>query len=630
MAVSPTELIQSATLSFRRQDHAAAERELRLVLGEEPDNIRALVLLGIVFSRTGQVEEAQRNLEAALALEPMDFDALVSLAMLRKTRNDLVSAIRFLERAVRVRPNDPNLFQELGSCWLALRNGAKAATAFKQEIALQPQSVQGHFNLGLALKMMMPSGCSHDAYKTFLKVVDLAPDTIPAYVEIFNQMQRLMNWHEGLAVLEEGLQWNPDSPVIQVALAAAHGKLGHPSEADQLFRSAWASEPSAGPAYARWLQEEGQFETSAKILKDSIRLGAQAGVAYYNLTEARCFDIDGVSLVDLALDRLGLETNQPQDRMFLHYALARSYENRGDFETAMRHFDQANELAYQVYKCGESFNLQAMDAESRAIQRTFANEVVNELIEHGSLSTQPVFIVGMIRSGTTLLDQILSSHPMVRSAGELPFWVARAGPLVAQWHRRGMDPTAVRRLADEYLIVLNQATGDAQRITDKMPVNFRHLGLIRSAFPNARIIHLRRNPLDTAVSIYTTHLGRHTNFAYHKENVVGAYVSYLETVDYWRTILPSNRFLEIDYERLVSDTESVVRQLVAFCGLPWDEACLSHEQKRAHVSTPSLWTARQPVNTRSVDRWRRFEPWLGRLKDLSEATHPSTFRTGPN
>jgi hypothetical protein len=141
-------------------------------------------------------------------------------------------------------------------------------------------------------------------------------------------------------------------------------------------------------------------------------------------------------------------------------------------------------------------------------------------------------------------------------------------------------------------------------------------------FPKATFIHIRRNPLDTCLSIYTTFLGRGTQFAYNQANIVSYYQEYLRTMDHWRSVIPAGQMIEIDYEDLVTNKEIVLRELLEFCGLDWDDACISHERSRAHVSTPSLWAARQPVNAASVDRWRKYEPWLGGLLELRDLAHP--------
>jgi hypothetical protein len=173
------------------------------------------------------------------------------------------------------------------------------------------------------------------------------------------------------------------------------------------------------------------------------------------------------------------------------------------------------------------------------------------------------------------------------------------------------------------LAILNGFAGPSERITDKQPLNYELLGLINIVFPKAKIIHIRRNPLDTCLSIYSTHFGGGPNFAYKQENIVFHYREYLRLMEHWRRVLPAEVFFEIDYEELVADKEGVTRQIIDFCGLPWDDACLRHNEKKSMVTTPSRWQARQPVYATSVEKWRHYEPWLGGLLELKDVRHPS-------
>ena len=208
----------------------------------------------------------------------------------------------------------------------------------------------------------------------------------------------------------------------------------------------------------------------------------------------------------------------------------------------------------------------------------------------------PVFIVGLPRSGTTLAEQILSSHPAVAAGGELQFWRVRALEL-RRFMSGAPDPAALSQAADDYFALLRGVGPSAKRVTDKAPLNYEELGLIRLALPGARIVHCRRNPVDTALSIYFT------EFA----DIVFMYRQYERLMAHWRRILPPDKFLELDYER---------RRLVAFSGLEWEDACLEHERNARIVRTASVWQARQPIYTTSVGRWRRYEPWLGELREL--------------
>jgi hypothetical protein len=206
------------------------------------------------------------------------------------------------------------------------------------------------------------------------------------------------------------------------------------------------------------------------------------------------------------------------------------------------------------------------------------------------------------------VEQIVSSHPSVAAGGELTFWSDQRAMAVAT--------DAVSRLGADYLALLRRIGPNAGRVTDKNPFNFLHLGAIGRALPGARFIHVRRDPIDTCLSIYFTRFATSQPFAYDRSDLVFYYRQYERLIAHWRALLPGERLLEIDYESLIADRESLTRRMIAFCGLPWDDACLAPESNRRLVRTASVWQARQPVYRTSVERWRRYEPWLGELRQL--------------
>jgi hypothetical protein len=221
----------------------------------------------------------------------------------------------------------------------------------------------------------------------------------------------------------------------------------------------------------------------------------------------------------------------------------------------------------------------------------------------------------MPRSGTTLVEQIVSNHPLVAAGEELFFWSNRAAS-------RGVaEATALtsaqgRALAADYISLLRRIGPSAARVTDKQTFNFQQLGLIHLLLPSARIIHCRRDPIDTCLSMYFTLFKGRMPFISDKGDLVFAYRQYSRIMQHWRSVLPADRFLEVDYEKLVADREAVTRRLIAFCGVDWHDSCLRPERNERAVTTASLWQARQPVFTTSVARWRRYEPWLGELRRL--------------
>ena len=246
--------------------------------------------------------------------------------------------------------------------------------------------------------------------------------------------------------------------------------------------------------------------------------------------------------------------------------------------------------------------------------RTLTPDHFTRRAAFGADSELPVLIVGMPRSGTTLVEQILSSHPEIAGGGELTFWGDKANALAVAGV--ALSEEAAHELAAKYLALLRRIGPAAHRVTDKMPQNYMHLGLIHMVFPRARTIHCRRDPIDTCLSIYFTHFGLMKDYAFERRGIIFFYEQYLSLMAHWRRVLPPDRFLEVDYEALVADPEPVTRRIIDFCGLDWDDACLRSENNPRVVSTASMWQARQRIYQTSVERWRRYEPWLGEFGRL--------------
>jgi tetratricopeptide (TPR) repeat protein len=602
---------------FRNNRLTEAEGELGTILSQEPSNPHALTLLAGIQFRRQRLTEADELANQVLLGHPRHLDALALLAVVRKAQSRFDSAAELFQKLISAGNESADLYTQLGTCRMETGDFVSAGIAFKKAIELDRGNATSYYNLGMALKK---AGTNFETFVTFKRAIQLDPNRYDSFVQIWESMRKLLNWEEGVEIMEQGLRMHPHSPLMEVMLAVTYGKVGRKEEAEKLFKEA-ASDPASILPYAHWLQEEGRFEESLPVLIEAIRLNPVQGQAYYNLAMAKHFDFEGQNFTDLLPVLLKNGLLDTEQLMFLYYALAKSYEQQKNFEIAMRNYDLANKEAYNLYISNDREGYEA--TEQDALEQIYTREKIERVAPIGSKSETPIFIVGMIRTGTTLLDQILSSHHSINSAGEQPFWQISAGRVNNKWLEKETTAAELRELEKDYLAALHAAAGEARRITDKMPTNFWHIGMMTIAFPNARFIHTRRNPMDTILSIYTTFLGRGTQFAYDQANIVDYYKAYLRTMDFWRSVIPPDRMLEIDYEELVSNKEDVIRQVLDFCGLDWDPACLEHDRSSSHVSTPSLFTARQPVNTASVDRWKRYESWLGKLLELRGAKHPA-------
>ena len=303
-------------------------------------------------------------------------------------------------------------------------------------------------------------------------------------------------------------------------------------------------------------------------------------------------------------------------RVGVRFGLGKAFDDLGDYAEAMRQYEAANGLRGTSERLDRPALVARYDniiaghaVETLPGARRPPAEPANEL---------PVLIVGMPRSGTTLVEQILSSHPAVAAGGELPFWALRE----YGWDRSGtvsLETGKVSKMGEDYRAELRRIGPGALRVTDKRPANFEDIGRIRLALPHAPIIHCRRNPVDTCLSIFFTHFMTGHEYAWDRGDIVFAYRQYERLMEHWRRVLPKDRFTEVQYETLVAERERETRRLIAFCGLAWDEVCLAPERNPRQLNTASLWQARQPVYASSVERWRRYEPWLGELRELLPA-----------
>ena len=287
---------------------------------------------------------------------------------------------------------------------------------------------------------------------------------------------------------------------------------------------------------------------------------------------------------------------------------------------AMRHFDSADEVRRTLV----SFNSAAFSNEIDKMISHCTPELMARAAELGSRNETPVLIIGMPRSGTTLVEQIISMHPEVGAGDELNFWNERG----AEWHRpggAGNEKLFLAKGAADYLKLLRSIAPKASRVTDKMPFNFLWAGLIHLTFPRAVFIHCHRAAVDTALSIHQTHFHPALAFPTGGAELIAYFRDYQRLINHWRNVLPADRFLDVNYEELTREPEPLIKRIIAACGLEWHSACLHPESNPRAVRTPSKWQTRQPIYRTSVERWRRYEPWLGPLRSLAD-NPPETGR----
>jgi tetratricopeptide (TPR) repeat protein len=480
-------------------------------------------------------------------------------------------------------------------------------------LAIAPEDLSLNQDLAAVLSDL---GQIAEARKIWQHVLDRNPRLLAGWLKLGGINLAASDFESAIVCGKRAIELDPNSADARILLGLSLAERGRPQEAESHLRIAAKLQPQehiAHSALGLSMQEQGRFDEARVHLERAVRLCRTNGQAYYSLVRGRRISENDQRLIQTIESALEEPGTTPLDRSYMHYSLGKAREDLGQYEEAMRHYDAATELATEFWYGDRAPSFDWYRSMIDGTINTFTAEKLAELRENGLSSEKPLLVVGMIRSGTTLVEQIISSHPQVAGGGELTFWHEKAAevfdPLSCRVHQAGLT-----RVAGEYLKLLEGIDAKASRVTDKLPHNYVMLGLVMAAFPNARIIHVSRNPLDNCLSIYTTAYNRPPEFTLRRESIVFSYREYQRMMDHWRKVLPTDRLLEVSYEDLIENREQNTRMMVEFAGLPWDDACLHHEQNTRNVNTPSVWQVRQPIYKTSVERWRRFEPWIGGLR----------------
>ncbi len=460
-----------------------------------------------------------------------------------------------------------------------------------------------------------------------------ARDTADACFEHGNALSRQGKIVEAAAAYRQALILRPDHAPTYNNLGAVLVKADALGEAEAAYRQAVALAPDYARAHYNLgvvLQFTGALTEAAQGFQRAIALQPDYAKAHYSLADQGALD-DGSSEAEAAFERLGLQMQDldeagPQTASLLLFAMAKALEARGDYDGAFSCLARANALP----RAGAGVDIAQIERRMAAIAEQFSPELMARLKGSGHLSDRPVFIVGMPRSGTTLVEQILSAHPQVQGAGEIgalqsvidrvsgrdgsayPFW---AGVLGAADYR-----VLGQLYLDSVPTGQSGAAGaaGAVRTTDKRVANFEHLGLIHLCLPNARIIHCRRDPRDVGLSCFASRFSDGQDFTHDLVELGRYWRAYDRLMAHWRTVLPPGRMLEVDYEAVVEDVEGWARRLVDHCGLDWDEACLRFYDSKREVRSASFAQVRRPIYASSVGRWRRFAAQMQPFIDVVE------------
>jgi tetratricopeptide (TPR) repeat protein len=514
-----------------------------------------------------------------------------------------------MQRAVGLAPANAAAQHDLGLTYLECGRIEEAIGCFRRAVALNDGFAHAHYRLGIALELQ---GRGEEAIAALQRAAALAPSLADAHGRLARLMVAVGRRKEAAAAYRAAAVAAPNTTEGRLNLVDALLLEERDVEAEQAVRRALVHDPRS--SYGHWLMgfiqaQAGRFTAAEAAFTQSIALNPRQGIAYYNLVRSRKLGAADRPLIE-RMRGVAPTLRQPHQQVLLQLALGKALDDLQDYRAAMEHFAEAN----RIKKTINPFDRAAFARHVDGLIARFTPQLFAAHAGDASAAELPVLIIGMPRSGTTLVEQILSSHRHIGGAGERHFWNRRG----AMFAPTGDSEIAnfQRQAAQDCLAQLRAVAPAAARVTDKMPFNFQWAGLIHLVFPRATIVHCRRHPIDTCLSVFSTYFAPRPDFSTDRDDLVFYYRHYLRLMAHWRSVLPPDRLIEVDYEALVADPEPLVRRLIAACGLDWDPACLAPERNTRLVKSASIWQVRQPIYRGAVERWRRYEPWIGSFRAL--------------
>lgn len=571
--------IREALNMRQRGDASKAIQLIEHALGLRPKEAMLHGLLGTLFLELGKAEEARKSIQAGLAIDP----------------------------------RNPHLHNYHGQILGKCGDIHGAEQAFSAAVALDPKLIEAWFNLGITqLEYSRPS----EAINSFQQALALAPDhgaTLLLLAKTYYYLRELGN-AEAMLRRAEKLGVQPARTALWLALVlAAQGRNEESREQEQ---RAMKQAPGDISLIHKELAEAelhvGRLDAAESWLRKAISHSPEVPALYCQLAKTRKFSENDRPFMEKMASFLP-RASLPEKRE-LYFSLGKIHTDSGDYDTSFKYYKAGNDLVRSLVPSDPSIYAREAD---RIISRFSLDKLSG--LAHGSLSDTPIFIVGAPRSGTTLAEMIIGSHSRVSGAGELIYWARAGKPLISEFPKN-YSAALARDIAEKYLEVLARHANLSRHVIDKMPENFWYLGLIHAVFPNARIIHCTRHPIDTCLSIYFQNLSDSHAYKWDLDSLALWYRQYQRLMAHWRGVIPPSHLHDLNYEQLVDAPEDESRKLMNFLGLDWEEGMLDYYKQDRAVFTASKWQVRQQVYSSSKARWRRYENHLGPLLGLMEHT----------
>ena len=518
--------------------------------------------------------------------------------------------------------DDIGLLIEYGTLALDMDEKIRALNAFSRAVDLQPENT---LCLDSLAKVLLDLKKYYQAKKLLEQSLAINPDNHIALMNLGALKILEGHFSEAIELLEKARELKASDPSIYPNLVYALRMSGFPEQAMKYQEKLIRVQPGKAENYnglGRIYNELGQLDKATQLYEKAIQTDKTYGLAYFNLVSVKKYSEADSAFIKKMEKVLSL----PMDsncRSFIHFSLGKVYNDCKEWQKAFDHYQQANNIAKVAIHVPPSVK------HFKQMKQIYKGRFFETHKSLGSTSKVPVFVVGMPRTGTTLIEQIIAAHPDAAGAGELTTMAALEAKLCPpdqlpdyqQEFEKHLNQPFISELQEQYLSALrekvNTEHSDTTRIVDKMPDNFLYLGLIKTLFPQAHIIHAIRNPLDTCLSCYFQPFA-YQHWSYDIDWIAERYHFYRQVMDYWKKALPENSITDVYYENLINNPEAEIRSLIEACGLQWHPACMEFYKEKRTISTASLWQARQPVYSSSRKRWLNYakqaEPLSRKIK----------------
>lgn len=609
--------LQHALQCHGAGDLGQAEQIYRRILAVEPRQADALHYLGVIGLQAGRFDDAIDLISRSIEQRPDHVDALSNLGNALQAGGRFEEAVLRYRQAHDLQPGNAVVIANLGNALWQSGQASAAIAEYESALAIESRLVDTRRNLADAL---LAAGRPNEALGHIMTAAKVTPDLPEILVSMGNILQEMGRSEEAIACFEKVLEKKPDFAPVLCNLANVLRREGRLPEAVERYEHALKLAPDYSEGHYDLgiaLQDLGDKEKAALEFRKALEIDSRCTKAWRAIAGLSKSSLSD-SEVDVVVQAAGSPGLTAEQRVHLEFALGKSYEDRGDYAAAIEHLHSGNRLHRNLI----NYSIEDDESAFSNLKKAFDGHYFERWSTAGVADATPVFIVGMPRSGTTLCEQILASHPLVHGGGELRFLaraVAERFPM-----RDGIDysdslkdATAedFGQIGARYLAAIRELDKESLHITDKLPNNFLNVGMIRIVFPNARIIHCSRDPRDTCFSIYKHYFSaRGHHYAYDMVELGRYYRLYSDLMKHWDATLPGVMH-KLRYEDLVQEQEATTRALLDACELPWDPACMEFHKTRRPVATISASQVRQPMYTGSVGAWRNVEGSVQALLD---------------